>query len=81
MENIQETIFSKNNITLLNNKLLDNLNIKNLNDKQSVFIAQTIVNFMKNIWKTIDISKIKPDNIQSVLNQFNNIVYKFYNKN
>ena len=76
MENIQEKFFSKNNITLLNNKLLENLNVKNLNDKQRVFIAETIVSIMKNIWKTIDISKIKPDNFQSVLSQFNNIVYK-----
>lgn len=76
MENIQENFFSKNNISLLNNKLLENLNIKNLNEKQRVFIAQTIVNNMKTTWKTINISKIRPDNFQSVLSQFNSIVYE-----
>ena len=76
MENIQENFFSKNNISLLNNKLLENLNVKNLNEKQRIYIAQTIVNNMKIIWKTIDINKIKPENFQSVLKQFNSIVYK-----
>jgi hypothetical protein len=76
MENIQEKFFSKNNISSLNNKLLENLDIKNLNDKQRIFIAEKIVNNMKITWKSIDISKIRPDNFQSVLNQFNNIVYK-----
>ena len=76
MENIQENFFSKNNISLLNNKLLENLNAKNLNEKQRIYIAQTIVNNMKIIWKTIDINKIKPENFQSVLKQFNSIVYK-----
>ena len=76
MENIQEKFFSKNNISLLNNKILENINVKSLNEKQRIHIAQTIVNNMKIIWKTIDISKIRPDNFQSVLNQFNNIVFK-----
>jgi hypothetical protein len=76
MENIQEKFFSKNNISLLNNKLLENLNVKNLNEKQRVFIAQTIVDNMKKTWKTIDISKIRPENFQSVLSQFNSIAYK-----
>jgi len=76
MENIQENFFSKNNISLLNNKLLETLNTKNLNEKQRIYIAQTIVNNMKIIWKTIDINKIKPENLQSVLKQFNSIVYK-----
>jgi hypothetical protein len=76
MENIQENFFSKNNISLLNNKLLENLNVKNLNEKQRIYIAQTIVNNMKIIWKNIDINKIKPENFQSVLKQFNSIVYK-----
>jgi len=76
MENIQENFFSKNNISLLNNNLLETLNTKNLNEKQRIYIAQTIVNNMKIIWKTIDINKIKPENLQSVLKQFNSIVYK-----
>ena len=76
MENIQEKFFSKNNISLLNNKLLDNLHVSNLNEKQRVLIAQTIVNNMKNMWKTLDLTKIRPDNVQSVLVQFNTIVSK-----
>jgi len=76
MDNIQDKFFSKNNISLLNNKLLENLKLKNANEKQRIYIAQTLVNIMKNIWKTLDLSKIRPDNFQSVLTQFNNIVYK-----
>jgi len=76
MENIQEKFFSKNNISLLNNKLLGSLDIRNLNEKQRVLIAQTIVNNMKNMWKTLDLTKIRPDNVQSVLVQFNTIVSK-----
>jgi len=76
MENIQEKFFLKNNISLLNTKLLENLHFKNLNEKQRIFITQTIVNNMKNTWKTIDINKIRPENFQSVLKQFNLIVYK-----
>jgi hypothetical protein len=76
MENIQEKFFSKNNISLLNNKLLENLNVKNLNEKNRIYIAQTLVNIMKTTWKTINISKIRPENFQSVLSQFNSIVYK-----
>jgi len=76
MENIQEKFFSKNNISLLNSKLLENLNLKNLSENQRMFIAQSIVNNMKIIWKTLDISKIRPENFNSVLGQFNNIVYK-----
>jgi len=76
MENIQEKFFSKTNISLLNSKLLENLNLKNLSENQRMFIAQTIVNNMKIIWKTLDISKIRPENFNSVLGQFNNIVHK-----
>jgi len=76
MENIQEKFFSKNNISLLNNKLLGNLDVRNLNEKQRILIAQTIVNNMKNMWKTLDLTKIRPDNVQSVLVQFNTIVSK-----
>ena len=76
MENIQEKIFSKNNIILINNRLLENFKNNNLNENNKIYITQTIVNNMKYLWKTIDLNKIKPENYQSVLNQFNGIIYK-----
>ena len=56
MENIQENFFSKDNIIILNNKLLDNLNAKNANNNDKIFITNSLVKNMQNIWKTMDLN-------------------------
>jgi len=76
MENIQENFFSKNNITVLNNKLLQDLNASNANSKDRQYITNTLVKHMQSTWKKIDTSKINKTNVQSIFGQFNNISLK-----
>ena len=76
MENIQENFFSKNNITVLNNKLLNDLNANNTNSKDKQYITSALIKHMKTTWKKIDASKINKSNAQSIFSQFNSISFK-----
>ena len=73
MENIQESFFSKNNVNLLFNKLVETLKISN-NDRQTV--GNMLLKNMNIVWKNLDISKINNNNIQFIFQQFNSIVLK-----
>jgi hypothetical protein len=77
MENVQETFFSKNNIGLLNNQVLENLQFSNLTQNERIMIANTLVDQMKKVWSTLDFSKINLSNIKSVQKQFNSISLKY----
>ena len=71
MDNIQNIFFSKNNIILLANKIVETIKIPNLTNEHK----NIILKHMNNVWKDIDISKINKNNIQSILNQFNTISF------
>ena len=76
MENIQQNFFSKNNIGQLNANLVDQLNIRNLDNNQKIHIANTLVKHMKILWKNLDFNKISNSNIKSIFTQFNTISVK-----
>jgi hypothetical protein len=76
MENIQENFFSKNNIEILNKKLLDQLNAISANGKDKQYIVNTLLKNMKITWKKIDSTKINRNNFQSIFTQFNNLSLK-----
>jgi len=54
MENIQENFFSKNNIEILNKKLLEHLNAINANRNDKQYIVSTLLKNMKTTWIKID---------------------------
>ena len=76
MENIQENFFSKNNIEILNKKLLEQLNAINANGKDKQYIVNTLLKNMKTTWMKIDSAKINRNNFQSIFTQFNNLSFK-----
>ena len=71
MDNIQAIFFSKNNITTLNTRLIEKININNLTEQQKKIILDILVKNMKSVWINIDIKKINNNNIKIIFNQFN----------
>jgi len=72
MENLEQIFFSKNNIGIINNKLLNQFNIKN--DKDKKYVSSILMKNIKNTWSSLDKSKINKNNFNSIYGQFNNII-------
>ena len=61
-KNIQSIFFSKENISMLNNKLLDELKIQNITIEIKKDILQNLVENMTSVWNLIDKTKINTNN-------------------
>jgi hypothetical protein len=68
---IQDTLFSKDNISLLNNQILEKFKLKDTNKDNKKKIIEVLVKHMKFVYKSLDLSKINSANFKSIMNQFN----------
>ena len=71
-KNIHSIFFSKENISMLNNKLLDELKIQNITIEIKKDILQNLVENMTSVWNLIDKTKINTNNYNNIFLQFNN---------
>ncbi len=71
-KNIQTIFFSKENISSLNKKLLDELKLQNVSVEVKKEILQNLVENMTGVWNTIDKTKINNNNFNNIFSQFNN---------
>ena len=68
---IEQFFFSKRNISLLNKVVLNTLNLQNKSKLEKKTYVQILISKMKEIYKSIDNSKINDSNINNILEQFN----------
>ena len=73
---IQETLFSKENISNINKKLLEKYNLMEINRDNKKKIIELLIKNMKTVFKSLDFSKINSSNAKSISNQFNMISFE-----
>jgi len=67
---MEKLFFSKENITILNKQIIENLNLSDISDVMRKKILSILIDNMKIIFKSIDLTKINNNNINIILNQF-----------
>jgi hypothetical protein len=76
MESPQTYFFSKENIRIINRKILEELNLSSVNNKDNQIIINRIQQNMKQMWQKIDINRINNSNINKILDQFNTAIIR-----
>lgn len=75
-KNIQGIFFSKENISTLNKKLLEELRLQNANVDIKKDILHNLVENMTSVWNSIDKTKINNSNFNNIFSQFNSFSYQ-----
>ena len=70
---VQDTFFSKENISTLNKKIIEKNNFHNIPKEGKKQIIDLIIKSMKLVYKSIDLKKINKKNFESIYNQFNQV--------
>lgn len=70
---VQDTFFSKENISTLNKKIIEKNNFHNIPKEGKKQIIDLIIKSMKTVYKSIDLRKINKKNFESIYNQFNQV--------
>ena len=71
VKTITDTFFSKENISLLNKKLLEKNKLTEINKNDKKKIIDLLIKNMKIIYKSLDLKKINKKNFDSIYQQFN----------
>lgn len=77
---VQDTFFSKDNISTLNKKILEKNNLQDIPKEGKKHIIDLIIRSMKTVYKSIDLRKINKKNFESIYNQFNEVSLQEVNK-
>ena len=72
-KNIQNIFFSKENISLINNSILETNSLQSADKQYKMKIVEILIKNMKIIFKSLDTSKITQNNINSIKLQFNKL--------
>jgi hypothetical protein len=70
---VQDTFFSKENISTLNKKIIEKNNFHDIPKEGKKQIIDLIIKSMKIVYKSIDLRKINKKNFESIYNQFNQV--------
>ena len=70
MSQVQNIFFAKEGIAELNKQLLNTFELPNLVQEGRKEIINVLLKNMKSVYKTIDVSKINNNNVNSILEQF-----------
>ena len=73
---LKQEFFSKENIKVLNSKLLNKNNLEDISRDEKKKIVNILITNMKKVYKNIDTQRVNKTNIESIKNQFNEWVFK-----
>lgn len=73
---LKQEVFSKENIKVLNSRLLNKNNLETISRGEKKKIVNILIGNMKKVYKNIDSQRVNKSNLESIKAQFNDWVFK-----